>query len=270
MPINVFFAAGADLWPRYRAPLEAALADAGLDATLSDTAPDPGLVDYIVFAPDGLIADFGPYTRTKAVLNLWAGVEKIVPNRTLTQPLCRMVDPSMTDSMVEYVVGHAMRHHLGMDVHIKGQDGVWRNDAVAPPLAQERRVTVLGMGELGTACARMLAALHFGVTGWSRSAKSIPGIDCLSGDDGLVQALARADILVTLLPNTPETDNLLDATRLALLPKGAFIVNPGRGNVIDDDALLAALDAGQVAHATLDVFRTEPLPPPIRSGRIRA
>ena len=157
------------------------MAEAGLDAIVTDTAPDPAVVDYVVFSPDGLIEDFGPYTRTKAVLNLWAGVEKIVPNRTLTQPLCRMVDPSMTDSMVEYVVGHAMRHHLGMDAHIKGQDGIWRNDAGAPPLAQERRVTVLGMGELGTACATMLAALRFPVTGWSRSAKSIPGIECLFG-----------------------------------------------------------------------------------------
>ncbi len=98
MRVRVFFAAGADLWPAYRAPLTQALRDAGLDAALSDTAPDPAAVDYIVFAPGGIIADFTPYTRCKAVLNLWAGVEKIAPNVTLTQPLCRMVDPAMTET----------------------------------------------------------------------------------------------------------------------------------------------------------------------------
>jgi glyoxylate/hydroxypyruvate reductase A len=145
-----------------------------------------------------------------------------------------------------------------MDRHILGQDGEWR--AEAPPLAPERRVTVLGLGALGQACARMLVQLGFPVTGWSRRPKDIPGITCLSGDDGLEQALRAADILVLLLPLTDETENLLDTLTLALLPEGAMIVNPGRGPLIDDDALMTALDRGHVAHATLDVFRQEPLP----------
>jgi len=121
-------------------------------------------------------------------------------------------------------------------------------------------VTVLGLGALGQACARMLVQLGFPVTGWSRRPKDIPGITCLSGDDGLEQALRAADILVLLLPLTDETENLLDTLTLALLPEGAMIVNPGRGPLIDDDALMTALDRGHVAHATLDVFRQEPLP----------
>jgi glyoxylate/hydroxypyruvate reductase A len=120
---------------------------------------------------------------------------------------------------------------------------------------------MLGLGALGTACAQMLAHLGFPVTGWSRRAKDIPGITCLSGEDGLQAALQAADILVLLLPLTDETENLLDARTLALLPEGSMIVNPGRGPLIDDEALIAALDRGQVAHATLDVFREEPLPP---------
>jgi glyoxylate/hydroxypyruvate reductase A len=107
----------------------------------------------------------------------------------------------------------------------------------------------------------MLAHLGFPVTGWSRSPKQIDGLRCLSGEDGLRAALQEADILVLLLPLTPETENLLNADRLALLPPGAVILNPGRGPLIDDDALLAALDRGHLGHATLDVFRTEPLPP---------
>ncbi len=122
-------------------------------------------------------------------------------------------------------------------------------------------MTILGLGELGAASARALTGLNFPVTGWSRSPKDIPGIRCLSGEAGLTEALARARIVVTLLPNTAATENILNARTLALLPRGTVIINPGRGQLIDDAALLAALDAGQVGHATLDVFRVEPLPP---------
>ncbi|MBU9697457.1 glyoxylate/hydroxypyruvate reductase A [Rhodobacteraceae bacterium HSP-20] len=257
MTLTVLFAASDANWQDYAAPLRAALADAGIDATLTREA-DPAGVDYIVYAPSSPVQDFAPFTRCKAVLSLWAGVERIVGNPTLTQPLCRMVDPALTEGMVEWVVGHALRHHLGMDRHIVNPGRVW--DPTCPPLARERPVAMLGMGELGTACARALAALNFPVTGWSRTPKDVAGIPCLSGEAGLEQALCGAAIVVTLLPRTPETENTLDARRLALLPQGAVILNPGRGALIDDAALLAALDAGRVGHATLDVFRVEPLP----------
>jgi glyoxylate/hydroxypyruvate reductase len=257
--INVYFAAGRSAWAEFRAPLEAAFAKAGLAVSMTDTAPDPSQVDYIIYAPSSSLQDFTPYTHCKAVLSLWAGVERIVGNATLTQPLCRMVDPALSEGMVEWVVGHALRHHLGMDAHIVNPGRAWDNRC--PPLARERAVTVLGMGALGTACAQALAALNFPVTGWSRTTKDVPGIRCLSGEAGLQSALSEAQILVLLLPRTAETENLLDAGRLAMLPKGAVILNPGRGALIDDAALLAALDAGRVGHATLDVFRVEPLPP---------
>lgn len=254
---RLYFAAPA-LWPAYREPLTRALAEAGIAAELSDTAPDPEAVDYIVYAPGGPVTDFSPFRNARAVLSLWAGVERIVGNPTLTMPLCRMVDPSLTQGMVEYVVGHALRFHLGMDRY--RQDGVWRN-ALVPPIAAERPVTVLGLGELGAACATALAGLGFPVTGWSRSPKAVEGITCLSGEDALPEALARAQILVTLLPATPATDRLMNADRLARLPEGACLINPGRGSLIDDAALIAALDGGRLAHAVLDVFRIEPLPP---------
>ncbi|WP_374645855.1 2-hydroxyacid dehydrogenase [Tabrizicola sp.] len=250
--LTVLFAAPS-LWPEYREPLPRALAEAGIDARLVTEAA-PEAVDYIVYAPSSPLQDFTPYRRAKAVLNLWAGVERIVGNPTLTQPLCRMVDPGLTEGMVEWVTGHTLRHHLGMDRHIVNPGHVW--DPACPPLARERGVTILGMGALGAACAAALRVLNFPVTGWSRTAK--PG--CLHGEAGLHEALARAEILVTLLPKTPETENLLNARTLAMLPRGAVILNPGRGALIDDAALIAALDAGQVGHATLDVFRIEPLP----------
>ncbi|WP_347310838.1 2-hydroxyacid dehydrogenase [Defluviimonas sp. SAOS-178_SWC] len=260
MTVSVYFAAGRRLWPEYEAHLPEALREAGIDAEIRLNAPNPAAVDYIVFAPSGDITDFTPFVNCKAVLNLWAGVERIVGNKTLTQPLARMVDPGLTEGMVEYVVGHVLRHHLGMDAHILGQDGIWRNH-ILPPIARERPVAVLGLGELGRAAATALAALNFPVMGWSRSEKKVAGVDCHSGEAGLAHVLSRAEIIVLLLPLTPDTTSLINAERLALMPEGAFIVNPGRGALIDDAALLAALDAGRIGHATLDVFRTEPLPP---------
>ena len=257
MTVNILFAAKPDSWAAYEAPLTTALAEAGVAAHLSrDIAPDQ--VDYIVYAPNSTVQDFTPYTRCKAVLNLWAGVEHVVGNTTLTQPLARMVDHGLTQGMMEWVTGHALRHHLGMDRHIHGLNGAW--DKHVPPLAEDRHVTVLGLGALGSACAQAMAGLGFNVTGWSRSPRAVNGVRCLHGDDGLVQALSTAEIAVLLLPLTAATENLLDADRLALLPRGAVILNPGRGALIDDAALLAALNSGQIGHATLDVFRVEPLP----------
>lgn len=256
--MKVLFAAGESRWPAYEAPLRAALAEAGLDVDLvRDAAPET--VDAMIYAPGGETPDdFTPYTACRAVLSLWAGVEKIVGNRTLTQPLCRMVDPGLTEGMVEYVTGHALRYHLGLDRVLATQD---RWEPVVPPLARERPVAVLGLGALGAGCARALAGLGFPVLGWSRRPKDLPGIACHHGRDGLKTVLSRAQIVVTLLPATPGTENTLNAETLGWLPKGAAIINPGRGPLIDDEALLAALASGQVGAATLDVFRVEPLPP---------
>ncbi|MCP3971656.1 MAG: glyoxylate/hydroxypyruvate reductase A [Rhodobacteraceae bacterium] len=256
--IKVQFAAGWPRWKQYEHLLSNAMMKAGLQAELSQHH-DPEEADYIVYAPNRSFSDFSPYVNTRAVLSLWAGVEDIVTNQTLTQPLTRMVDSGMTEGMVEYVTGHVLRHHLGMDAHIVNPDHQWV--WAPPPLARSRRVAVLGLGELGGACAKSLSDLKFNVTGWSRNPKRLRSVTCRHGQDGLRQTLAEAEILVLLLPLTAATDNLINAETLGLLPKAAVIINPGRGQLIDDAALLAALDAGRVAHATLDVFRVEPLPP---------
>lgn len=259
MTLTVLFAAGHASWPRWEGPLRRAMAEAGLNdvSLVLDAAPET--VDAIIYAPGGdTPADFTPYSRCGAVLSLWAGVERIVGNTTLTQPLCRMVDPGLTQGMVEYVVGHAMRFHLGIDAVLAAQSGTWA--PVIPPLASERPVAMLGLGALGAACGQALACLGFQVMGWSRTRKSVPMIECHHGIEGLNTVLQTAQIVVTLLPSTPDTANTLNAKTLSWLPRGACIINPGRGTLIDDDALLAALDSGHVAQATLDVFRTEPLP----------
>ena len=257
MTIKILFSANEENWKRYKAPLQDALDDKSLDYELGTTIT-PCEVDYIIYAPSSSLQDFSPYTKLKAVLNLWAGVEGVTNNKTLKVPLARMVDSGLTDGMVEWVTGHTLRHHLGIDKHIHGQDGIWRS--YVPPLAKDRVITILGLGTLGTACGIALKRLGFNVRGWSRREKRVDGIQCFYGDEQIDSSLMDADIVVLLLPDTPLTQNILNKHTLNLLKRGAFVLNPGRGPLIDDDALLAALDSGQIEHATLDVFRIEPLP----------
>ena len=257
MTIKILFSANEENWRRYKAPLQDALDDKSLDYELGITIT-ASEVDYIIYAPTSSLQDFSPYTKLKAVLNLWAGVEGVTNNKTLNVPLARMVDSGLTDGMVEWVTGHTLRHHLGIDKHIHGQDGIWRS--YVPPLAKDRIITILGLGTLGTACGIALERLGFNVRGWSRREKRVDGILCFYGDDQIDSSLLDADIVVLLLPDTPLTQNILNQHTLNLLKRGAFVLNPGRGPLIDDDALLAALETGQIEHATLDVFRIEPLP----------
>jgi len=253
--IQVLFAAQPDKWAEYAPHLETGFKEARLAVSLSQDLA-PSTVDYIIYAPNSELQDFTPFTACKAVLNLWAGVETIVGNETLTQPLCRMVDPAMTQGMVEWVSGHVLRHHLGMDAHIKAPAATWQPSA--PPVAWDRKITVLGLGQLGAACATSLARLGFNVHGYARTMKEIDGVTCHTD---IKAALDAADGVVLLLPNTPQTQNTLNAERLSYVAPGAFVLNPGRGPLIEDAALLDALRRGQIGHATLDTFRVEPLPP---------
>ncbi|MBU2956482.1 glyoxylate/hydroxypyruvate reductase A [Paracoccus sp. 1_MG-2023] len=245
------FSASDEAWAAWQGPLREACP--GVEFARDG---DPAGFDAIIYAPGGDIEDFTPYRNVGLVQSLWAGVERIVTNRTLTQPLARMVDPGLARGMAEYCTGWAMRAHLGMDRY--AQDGVWRNGQI-PPLATQRPVTVLGMGELGRAVAAMLQGVGFPVTGVSHSGRPVEGAT-MHGVADLDAVLPGSDILICLLPDTPRTRNLLDARRLALLPEGAWLINPGRGTLIDDTALVSALDGG-LGHAVLDVFRSEPLAP---------
>ncbi|NJS38902.1 MAG: glyoxylate/hydroxypyruvate reductase A, partial [Rhodobacteraceae bacterium] len=253
MPTTLF--AAPSLWPEYQTALPQALAEVGVTGPVV-TEARPEEVDYIVYAPSSPLQDFTPYSRAKAVLSLWAGVERVVGNPTLTQPLCRMVDPGLTEGMVEWVVGHTLRHHLGMDRHIVNPGHVW-DPTCPPPCSRAPPWRCWEWGALGSACAAALRALNFPVTGWSRSPK--PG--CLHGEAGLRQALAGAQIVVTLLPRTPETENLLNAARLALLRRRYLSMTPialGIGLVLVGGQQLDPLgdDVGQrPRHLLLDPER---------------
>ncbi|MDF3608397.1 glyoxylate/hydroxypyruvate reductase A [Paracoccus sp. DMF-8] len=253
--MRVFFAAPADDWTEWSDALRAACPEMQLSRD-----GDPADFDAVIYAPgypeDGSALDFGAFANARIVQSLRAGVERITTNPTLTQPLCRMVDPGLAQGMVEYCTGWTLRCHLGMDA--LAQDGIWRGDAI-PPLASSRKVTVLGLGEMGGAVARTLKTLGFDVTGWSASGRPVEGIEVMGAAD-LPRALDRAEVLICLLPDTPATRGLLNRETLSLLPRNATLINAGRGSLIVEDDLLAALDTGRPGHAVLDVFATEPLP----------
>ena len=256
MPEILFWAAPR-VWEEYAAVLPRALEAAGVAARVAPDLP-PERADYVVYAPAKERLDLTAAPRVRAVFSLWAGIESVIDDVPPEVPLTRMVDDGLTEGMVEYVTGHVLRHHLGMDAHIVNPGHEWR--PAAPPLARQRRVAILGLGALGAACAQALAALNFDVAGWSRTRKDVAGVTCHHGAEGFAAALDGAQIVVLLLPATRGTEKVLDAAALARLAPGAYVINPGRGALIDDAALLAALDGGQVGHATLDAFRTEPLP----------
>ena len=257
--IKILFSASQKDWKKYKTELTRAMDDTKL---VYEITTDLNCLDanYIIYAPSGGLEDFSKFKSLKAILSLWAGVENITGNTTIKVPLCRMVDTGLTQGMVEWVTGHVLRHHLDLDKYIKVQDGVWRNNTY-PPLASDRNLTILGLGELGLSCAKTLSDLNFKVHGWSRSQKNnIGNIKCYFGNDGLTEALSRAEILILLLPLTKETNGLIDERMLSKMPYGSIILNPGRGHLINDSALLRAIESGQVSHATLDVFEIEPLP----------
>jgi glyoxylate/hydroxypyruvate reductase A len=257
--IKILFSASQKDWKKYKTELTRAMDDTKL---VYEITTDLNCLDanYIIYAPSGGLEDFSKFKSLKAILSLWAGVENITGNTTIKVPLCRMVDTGLTQGMVEWVTGHVLRHHLDLDKYIKVQDGVWRNNTY-PPLASDRNLTILGLGELGLSCAKTLSDLNFKVNGWSRSQKNnIGNIKCYFGNDGLTKALSRAEILILLLPLTKETNGLIDERMLSKMPYGSIILNPGRGHLINDSALLRAIESGQVSHATLDVFEIEPLP----------
>lgn len=260
MAVKIHYSAHTRHWTGWIPALTAAFAETELDAQLTTDADAPESFDYMVHSPDGPVSDFRPFTNLRAVLSTWAGVENIVHNETLTVPLVRMVDPGMIEGMVEWVTAHVLRHHINLDELVLNEDGRWLKH-ISPPLARTRTVAMLGLGVLGTACSKSLMNMNFNVIGWSRSQKKIGGMECMTGMDGLRSAISRADFAVLLMPLTSETENIVGEDFFSRMKDGAVFLNAGRGGLVDDEALLRAVDSGKLRNATLDVFRQEPLPP---------
>jgi glyoxylate/hydroxypyruvate reductase len=254
----LLFRSTVDSSARWRAQLTRLTSE--LEVRVWPEMGNPAEIDYaLVWRPEpGFLASL---PNLKLILSLGAGVDHLLGDPQLPRhiPIVRLVDPHMTDAMSEYVVLQVLRlHRRDLDYRAQQEAGVWRE--LDQQNAVERRVGILGLGELGQDAAKKLTALGFDVAGWSRSEKTLAGIRSYAGPAGLQLLLGRSEILVCLLPLTAETEGILNASTLALLPKGAALVNAARGAHLVEDDLLAALASGQVSAAVLDVFREEPLP----------
>jgi glyoxylate/hydroxypyruvate reductase len=216
-----------------------------------------------VWKPDkGFLATL---PKLEVIFNLGAGVDALLEDTTLPRvPLVRVVNDDLTRRMTEYVVMHCLLYHRQHKRFVTQQAArVW--DAPDQWAAGAVRVGLLGLGELGRDSAEVLARIGFQVAGWSRSPKSLPGIECFHGQDGLAPFLARTDILVALMPLTPDTRGFLNRKLFAGLARDGVlgrpvIINAGRGGLQVEADILSALDDGTLGGATLDVFETEPLP----------
>ena len=238
--------------------LQAALPD--MEVRKWPDVGEPAEIDYALVwqPPEGFLASL---PNLKAILSIGAGIDHLTRDPQLPRhlPLVRMVEPGLTAGMTEFVVMQCLFHHRRMlDYRDQQQRKVW--EEIPAVAAWQRRIGVMGLGELGTDAVERLVHLRFDVAGWSRRRRALSGAACFAGSEELPSFLARSDILVCLLPLTEATDSILNAELFAQLPKGACVINVGRGEHLVEEDLLAALDSGQIDSATLDVFRHEPLP----------
>lgn len=204
----------------------------------------------------------GQLPGLQLVQKLGAGVETIVghPGLPDTVRVTRLKPEAPAREIAEYILTYILCEQRQVRFYAKEQTRrAWT--PVAPRETPDTVVGVLGLGHIGGRTARLLRDLGFRIIGWSRSAKHIEGIDCVHGPEPLPEVLGQCDYVASILPSTPQTRNLFNDDRLAAMKPGSVLINAGRGDLIDETALLAALETGPLAHAVLDVTRTEPLPP---------
>jgi glyoxylate/hydroxypyruvate reductase A len=221
----------------------------------------PQQIDYFVGfrPPHGFLKTL---PRLKAIFSLGAGVDGFLrdPEFPRHLPVVRFVDETLQREMAQYVTMHSLiihRHQRSFDAAHK--ESAWRQRMLSRP-SRELRIGILGMGDIGAVTAERLLMFDFQVFGWSRTRKTVPGVTSFAGPQELPTFLAQCDILVCMLPLTPETEGILDAKLFAGLPQGAWVMNVGRGGHCNEQDLIAALDSGHLSGAVLDVFQTEPLP----------
>ncbi len=225
-----------------------------------DEVTDPEAVTYaVVWRPR--TGDLAKLPNLKAIVSIGAGIDHVLADEALPQgvPIIRTVGTDLTQRMREYVALQVLRHHRDMPRQLQAQaEKDWH--AIVVPVAPNRIVGVMGLGNLGTAAAQTLAGLGFTTRGWSKSPKSIEGVETFTGPEQFDDFLSGCEILVNLLPLTDQTRGLMNAELFGKLAKGACVINCARGPHLVDEDLLAALDSGQIKQATLDVFHQEPLP----------
>jgi glyoxylate/hydroxypyruvate reductase A len=238
----------------------AALAAEGIDLRQADDIADPASVRQALVwkPPHGF---FARYPNLGLVVNLGAGVDALVGRDDLPEvPITRLSDPKMARMMAGYVLFAVMRHARDIPAFERAQrERRWRY--IHPRDPETITVGILGLGELGLTAALECARQGYRVRGWSNTLKSVEGIETSAGLTALPDILGDSDILVCMLPQTPQTRGLLNIERLAQMKRGAVFVNVSRGSIVDEPALIEALRSGHIAEATLDVFASEPLSP---------
>ena len=228
-------------------------------ATVSAWAPGAPQADHaIVWAPPQQFIDEQPGLQT--LFNIGAGVDALLQLKLPPSlKVVRLDDAGMSVQMAEFVCHAVIRHFREFDGYdADTQAGKWSYRK--PRNRADFAVGVMGLGVLGERVAKALQVFEFSVNGYSRSAKDLPGIRCFSGAEGLSEFLAATRVLVNLMPLTPETENILNHTTLSQLQKGGYLINVARGKHLVEEDLITLIDNGHLAGATLDVFRTEPLP----------
>lgn len=227
-----------------------------------DPELDPARVEYaMVWEPTpGRLAQF---PALRVILSSAAGVDHITrdPSVPAHLPIVRMVTPETGERMADFVTACAYAIVRDFPALRDAQTARRWDESLVGRRASETTVAILGLGNLGVACALRLAANGFRVRGWSRTPKQIAQCESFAGDDGLHACVANADIVVNLLPDTAATRNLIDRRFLAALPRGASLINVGRAPQVDIQAVVASLDSGHLHSAFLDVFDPEPLTP---------
>lgn len=222
--------------------------------------PDPAQVRMVVLwkHPPDLLRQL---PNLRVISSLGAGVEHILNDPGLPQPviITRVVDPQLTLSMRNYVVMAVLNIHKRLGFYLQNQQQQkWEKPS---PVERSLQVGMLGLGALGSDIARFLSDMGFEVTGFSRSRKEIPGLDCMNAEDHTIEAFARrVNLLICLLPLTPDTEGILNYRLFSHMPKGSALINVARGGHLVETDLLRAMEDGYIREAYLDVFGQEPLP----------
>ena len=258
--LNIYVSTGPNT-AEYKKILAKEIYDQSLDCRIIEDISSSREVNAIIYSDDSEISDFALFPDSTIIFSTFAGVEKILFNKTITQSLVRLIDVEMTQCMAEWCAAHVLRYHLDLDSYIKPTKKEWKISHKERLLADQVDIGVLGLGTLGSATARKLRKLDFNVAGWSANKKKISGVKSLVGPEGLTKILSTSDYLILLLPLTERTKTIINTETLNVVKDGAVLINAGRGGLIEDSDLIKALDSGKLSECTLDVFNEEPLPP---------
>ncbi len=257
--LNIYICAGSKS-EAYRKTLKSEFDNQNLNYKIINNFSDRTSANIIIYSDDCEISNFSEFAANSYIFSTFAGVEKTLLNKTMKQPLVRLIDAEMTECMAEWCTAHIMRYHLDIDKFINRKEKEWLVIETERPLANKVSIGILGFGVLGQATASKLSKLGFKITGWSTSQKKLPGIISLSGQDGLNKILASSDYIILLLPLTNKTKEIINERSIKLLKNGVKLINAGRGGLIDEKSIINGLDSGKISACTLDVFNHEPLP----------